>query len=90
MLFRVNVDNAGTIDLTSSIFSAFSNDNIEEAEILQARLKKFADNVTTPYGLAGLKYTVSELGFNGGSVRKPYSDLSGEAREQLRQFLDSF
>lgn len=77
-------------ELCIKIFSAFSNGNIEEAEILQARLKKFADNVTTPYGIAGLKYTVSQLGFSGGSVREPYSDLSEEAREQLRQFLDSF
>ena len=77
-------------DLCTEIFFAFSRGNIEEADILQTRLNNFADNVTTPYGIAGLKYTVSQLGFDGGSVRKPYLDLSREAKEQLRQFLDSF
>ncbi|MCH8928206.1 MAG: dihydrodipicolinate synthase family protein [Candidatus Marinimicrobia bacterium] len=77
-------------DLCTDIYSAFSSGNFEEADILQSRLKNFADNVTTPFGIAGLKYAMSLLGFNGGSVRKPYSDLNNEDGEQLRQFLDSY
>jgi len=58
-------------DLCTEIYSSFSSGNIEEANILQSRLNKFAQNVTTPYGIAGLKYAASQLGFNGGSVRRP-------------------
>jgi len=66
-------------DLCSAVYSAFSAGKSEEAEKLQAGLKNFDENVAMPHGIAGLKYAMNLLGFKGGSVRKPYSDLGGRS-----------
>ena len=76
-------------DLCSSIYTAYSEEKFDEAEKIQSALSNFAENVTIPFGLAGLKYAMSYFGYTGGSVRKPYSDLNKDAADHLLQFLDS-
>lgn len=76
-------------ELCSSIFTAYSEGNVEQAEKLQKELVNFDNTVMKPYGLAGLKYAMNQLGYSGGSVRQPYSDLDNDTKKRLRHFLDS-
>ncbi len=65
----------------------YRSGRLEEAQRLYRKLVPVNYAVTTGYGVAGLKYVCSKLGFRGGSVRSPLRHLDAEAAERIDELL---
>ena len=75
--------------LCGEIFDHFMEGEKTKSERAQSKLDGIIDKVIQPYGIAGLKSLMNLLGYAGGSMRSPYSDLTEAQTEQVRQYLDS-
>lgn len=75
--------------LCGEIFKQFMDGENTKSERAQSKLDSIIDKVIQPYGIAGLKSLMNLLGYAGGSMRSPYSDLTDAQAEQVRQYLDS-
>lgn len=65
----------------------YENGNFEEAKKIYERVFPVNTAVTNTYGIAGLKYTCTKLGFQGGTVRKPLLKLKDEDKIKLDEIL---
>ncbi|HHY78683.1 MAG TPA: dihydrodipicolinate synthase family protein [Clostridiales bacterium] len=65
----------------------FEKGNADKAKEIYARVFPVNQAVTATYGIAGLKYACSLLGYNGGYVRKPLLELKDEEKEKIKQIL---
>lgn len=59
----------------------------EKSREIYERMYPVNKAVTGTYGIAGLKYACSLLGFEGGYVRKPLLELKEEDKTKLREIL---
>ena len=59
-----------------------------EAEELYRRLFPVNQAVTATYGIAGLKYACTLRGYQGGYVRSPLPELSGQEQEEVKVILE--
>ena len=59
----------------------------EKARTVQARMIPVNRAVTDTYGVAGLKYAATLLGYEGGEVRSPQLPLANDESASLRQIL---
>jgi len=76
-------------NVCTDLYAAHAEGHSDDADKLQSVLIGFYENIITPYELSGLKCAMDMLGYEGGSVRKPYSDISEEESSDVRQFLES-
>lgn len=65
----------------------FERGNVEEAREIYTRVFPVNQAVTGTFGIAGLKYACSLLGYQGGFVRKPLLELKEEEKEKIKQIL---
>jgi len=65
----------------------YENGNFEEAKKIYERVFPVNTAVTNTYGIAGLKYACTKLGFQGGTVRKPLLKLKDEDKIKLDEIL---
>lgn len=65
----------------------FEKGNVEKAREIYARVFPVNHAVTATYGIAGLKYACSLLGYKGGYVRRPLLELKEEEKEKIKQIL---
>jgi len=66
----------------------FEQGNHQNALILQAKLVPVNKAVTDTYGVAGLKYACTLLGFEGGHPRSPLLPLTGDEQKSIRHILE--
>jgi 4-hydroxy-2-oxoglutarate aldolase len=66
----------------------FENGKHDDARELQARLVPVNKAVTDTYGVAGLKYACTLLGFDGGFPRSPLLPLSNDEKKSIQQILE--
>jgi 4-hydroxy-2-oxoglutarate aldolase len=67
----------------------FDQGLIQRAEELQQKLTPVNTAVTATYGVSGLKYACTLMGYEGGSVRTPLLPLKDNEKEQLRMILET-
>ena len=76
-------------ELCLKIFKHFTKGEMKKSERVQSKIDGVIDKVIQPYGIAGLKSLMTLLGYAGGGMRIPYSDLTDSQSKQVRQYLDS-
>lgn len=59
----------------------------QRAEELQQRLTPVNTAVTTTYGVAGLKYATTLMGYEGGYVRSPLLPLTDRAKKEIQSIV---
>jgi 4-hydroxy-2-oxoglutarate aldolase len=62
----------------------------KEAADLQLKMLEINRLVTIQYGIPGLKYALSLLGYKGGAARRPLRPLSQEAMDTIRAALQDY
>lgn len=60
----------------------------EKAKDLQARMFPVNKAITETYGIAGLKYASTLMGYEGGSVRSPLLPLDRDGEIDIRQIME--
>ncbi len=60
----------------------------EKAKDLQARMLPVNKAISDTYGIAGLKYASTLVGYEGGSVRSPLLPIDHDGETEIRQILD--
>lgn len=65
----------------------FNNGNVENSRELYERVFPVNSAVTGIFGIAGLKYACTILGFNGGYVRKPLLQLKEDEKIKIKDIL---
>ena len=74
--------------LCLAIFHAVKSGDTDLASVLQARLSRLAEAVTTRFGIGGLKAAMELKGFSGGAVRAPLRAPNDDAREEIQRCLE--
>ncbi len=70
------------------IFNLFKEKKFDEAGELQYRLTPLAKDVTTKYGIGGLKIAMDVAGYFGGDPRPPLKKPGSEVREELTRQMN--
>jgi 4-hydroxy-2-oxoglutarate aldolase len=68
-------------DLCVGLYEAFMQGRVEEAENLQTRLIPLAKNISSQFGVAGVKAALDLCGYHGGAPRPPLQMLKKSDRE---------
>ena len=63
--------------------------NLREAEELHKRLLPVNTAITTTFGVSGLKFAATMVGYEGGFVRRPLRPLSDESKKSILGILKS-
>jgi len=71
----------------SDIYPLFTQGKYDDAKELSFRLARLNQAVSSAWGVAGVKAAMDIAGFKGGKPRHPLQDLSGEAKERVRQAI---
>ncbi len=74
--------------LAVAIYEAFRAGEHERAREMQQRLTRLTRGISGAYGISGLKAALDMLGYVGGRVRAPLSDVSEEARGEIASSTD--
>ena len=69
------------------IFQLVQDGKIKEARELQLRMIPVNHAITAKYGISGLKYAMSLLGYKGGEVRSPLLATKYEEQEKIKEIL---
>ena len=67
----------------------FEEGLVQRAEELQQRLSPVNTALTVTYGVAGLKYACTLMGYQGGHVRSPLQSLRDDAKKEIRNILSN-
>lgn len=67
----------------------FEEGNHDKAREIYLRVFPVNAAVTATYGIAGLKYACSLLGYEGGYVRRPLLELKEEQQEKVKEILST-
>lgn len=73
--------------LAVSICDAFRAGEHEKARAMQQKLTVLTRRILVRYGISGLKAALDSIGYVGGHVRAPLSDVSEEARREIAAVL---
>jgi len=71
----------------STVQKLFDERRYEEARKLYLNLISLNTAITSTYGIAGLKYAATLLGYVGGAVRSPLLGLDEQASARIRDLL---
>ena len=71
----------------SSIQTFFDSGEKAKAKEMQERVNPLNKAVTATYGIAGLKYAATLMGYKGGFVRSPLLPLQDSGKEAIRAIL---
>lgn len=66
----------------------YENGDYEKSKDLYLKLYPVNKAVTGTYGIAGLKYSCSELGYIGGNTRKPLLNLKEDEKKCMKKILE--
>jgi 4-hydroxy-2-oxoglutarate aldolase len=80
-----NIAPAQAID----IYGLFKAGRWDEAAALQRQMIPVNAAITARFGVPGLKAALEMLGWHGGPVRRPLSDLNADDRQSLREVLEA-
>jgi 4-hydroxy-2-oxoglutarate aldolase len=72
---------------STNIYRLYGEGRWEEAAAIQRRMLPVNAAVTADFGIAGLKAALDMLGYYGGPVRAPLTDLDDNKRQALRAIL---
>ncbi|WP_422484961.1 4-hydroxy-tetrahydrodipicolinate synthase [Gudongella sp. DL1XJH-153] len=72
------------------LVSLVKENKMDEAFKLQQKLIEINSNVTTKFGVSGLKYALTQLGYKGGYPRRPLVELSDEKKAALDKVLADY
>jgi 4-hydroxy-2-oxoglutarate aldolase len=75
--------------LAAKIHESFRAGRWQEAAELQRRLTPPAEAVTAMFGIPGLKYAMSLMGFYGGEARLPLLPLKEDQRAKIRSIFEA-
>jgi len=78
-----------TPESCAEIQSLFVAKKYAQAEELQSRMLSVNKATTTTYGVAGLKYAATLMGYEGGHVRSPLLEVDDVAKKDIRKILVS-
>lgn len=67
----------------------FEKGNVENSREIYIRMFPVNAAVTATFGIAGLKYSCSLLGYEGGYVRKPLLDLKDDDKTKIKEILSN-
>ena len=74
----------------AQIQTAFESGNMKDAEEIHKRIVPVNAAVTATYGVAGLKYACTLMGYEGGHVRSPLLPLTDSAKKEIQSiFFDT-
>lgn len=73
----------------SEVQRLFDTGELDKAQELQQRIVPVNTAVTATYGVAGLKYATTLMGYEGGFVRRPLLPLDDSAKNNLRTILST-
>jgi 4-hydroxy-2-oxoglutarate aldolase len=73
--------------MTTRLYELYSSGDWKAAAELQARLTPPAEAVTAVFGIPGLKYAMTLMGFYGGEARLPLLPLKADQRTRLESIL---
>ncbi len=73
----------------AGIKNMFDRGHHEEAKMLQERMLPVNTAITETYGIAGLKYACTLLGYEGGFPRSPLLPLTSDQQKALRKILET-
>jgi 4-hydroxy-2-oxoglutarate aldolase len=76
-------------ELASSIYEAFSAGNWQVAAERQKRMSPPAEAVTSTFGIPGLKYGMTLMGYFGGEARLPLLPLKDDQRAKLKSIFQA-
>ena len=71
----------------SAVQKLFEEKKYEEAQSLYLKLISLNTAVTSTYGIAGLKYAATLLGYAGGEVRSPLLGLNEQASTRIKELM---
>lgn len=71
----------------SEIQRHFDEGNLERAKGIQQHLNPVNKAVTATYGISGLKYASSLVGYSGGSVRNPLRPLNEQQQADIKRIM---
>ena len=74
-------------DPCCNLYSLFTQGKYDQAKELSFRLARLNQNVSSAWGIAGVKAAMDITGFKGGLPRHPYKCLTDEAKEQIKQAI---
>ena len=73
--------------LAVAIYEAFQAGEQSQARKMQQQLTRLTRGIPGRYGISGLKAALDMLGYAGGRVRAPLSDVSEDARREIAKVL---
>lgn len=73
--------------LAVAIYEAFEVGEHKRARLMQQRLTRLTRGIPGRYGISGLKAALDMLGYVGGKVRAPLSNVSEDARSEIAKVL---
>lgn len=71
----------------AQIQTLYIEGKLEEAQELQKRMLPVNLAITATYGISGLKYAATLMGYEGGHVRSPLLELREEEKQVIRGIL---
>ena len=71
----------------AALMQSFAKGDMDQARTIQQRLVRPNTAVTARFGVAGLKYALTLMGYYGGPTRSPLQALEAEHETELRQIL---
>jgi 4-hydroxy-2-oxoglutarate aldolase len=74
---------------TCEVYEAFRTGDWKSAAELQKRLSPPAEAVTAVFGIPGLKYAMTLMGFFGGEARLPLLPLKDDQRVKLQAIFQA-
>ncbi len=69
------------------LYHAFNTGDWETAKQIQHTITAINTAVTSRFGVAGLKYAMSQCGFQGGYPRKPLLPVDDEIKAVIDELL---
>jgi len=75
--------------MTTRLYETFRSGDWKGAAELQSRLSPPAEAVTTGFGIPGLKYAMTLMGYFGGEARLPLLPLKEDQKVKIRTILEA-
>lgn len=69
------------------LYNSFNNHDLERAKKLQHLLVKINDAVTSKFGIPGLKYAMTQCGYQGGYPRRPLLPVDQNIKTCIDELL---
>ncbi|QZA88068.1 dihydrodipicolinate synthase family protein [Salinarchaeum sp. IM2453] len=75
-------------ELTTAIYTAVSNDNVQKAIGLNRQAAALNHAITRQHGVAGLKHAMQYRGIDAGGIRSPHTSVTERDGKEIQDILD--